>query len=276
MSIVTELLSTAQEGKLVENLSQRFGLSPDQTKAVIDALTPALGLGLQNAASNPQVLEHVVGGMTQPTHAAAFVDPAVAHGDEAGALGANAATHLFGSDAAAGEIVQIASRASGVGPDIIAKLLPVLASVVLGGLFKKFESQGLAGMLIKLAGAGGLGAVLSQMGGAGASAQTAPGNVGQAGGGLGGLLGALLGGGQGGGALGGILGSILGGGGMPQAQAPGGQTPAPGGMGGGLEDVLGQLIKTLNSAAPAGAPAGVPAGHTAELQDVLNRVFPTK
>jgi hypothetical protein len=254
MSILTEILTSAQGGNLVENLAHNYGLSTEQVEAAVKALTPALGLALQNATTNPQVLEQIVAGLVHPTHQAAFGDPSVAHGEEAGALGSGTVAHLFGSSSAAGEIAQIAARQSGLRADILSQLLPVLLSVVLGGLFKKFEGQGLGGLLAKLAGAGALGTILSQLGAG--SAQAAPGGGGAAGGGgLGGLLG-------------GLLGSLLGGGSRGGAQAP-----APGSSGGGLEDVLGQLIKTLN--APTPTPAGVPAGHTAELQDVLDKVFPS-
>ena len=270
MSIVTEILSSAQGGKLIENLAHNFGLSTEQAQAAVDALTPALQLGLANAASNPQLLEHIVAGMVHPTHQSAFDDHAVAHGEEAAELSKDMTAHLYGSSSTAGQIAQIAARDTGVRPDILSRLLPVLVSVVLGGLFKNFDSRGLASLLAKLAGAGALGTILSQMG----SSSSAPGGgpASSSGGGLGGLLGALLGGGQGGGLLGGLLGSLLGGGG----QAAGGQAPTPapapggGGAGGELAEILGQLNKTLNAPAPAGAPAG----QTSELQDVLDKVFP--
>jgi len=274
MSIVTEILSSAQGGKLIDNLAHNFGLSTEQTQAAVEALTPALTLGLANAASNPQALEQIVAGLVHPTHQAAFDDHTVAHGEEATELGKDMTAHLFGSSSTAGQIAQIAARDVGVRPDVLSRLLPVLVSVVLGGLFKNFDSRGLAELLAKLAGAGALGTILSQMSSSPAQAapgDTAPGAPAPApGGGLGGLLGALLGGGQGGGLLGGLLGSLLGGG----APAASGQAPTPpaGDAGGELQDILGQLIKTLNAPAPAGAPAE----QTAELQDVLDKAFPTR
>lgn len=260
MSIVAEILSSAQDGKLIENLAQNFGLTTEQTKAAVEALTPALTLALQNAASNPQVLEQIVAGLVHPAHQAAYDDPSTAHGEEARDLGARMVSHLFGSSAAAGQVAQIAARDVGLRPDVLSRFSPVLASVVLGGLFKSFEGQGMGGLLAKLAGAGALGTIFSQMGAAApAPQQAAPGGE-PADGGLGGLLRGLLGG---------LLGSLLGGGG-----GAGGQPQPQAVPGGGLEDVLGRLIKTLNTPAPA--PAGAAAGQTAELQDVLDRVFPSK
>ncbi len=269
MSIVTEILESAQGGKLVENLAQEFGLSAEQAKAAIEALAPALTLGLRNAASNPEVLHKVISDITHPAHAAAFADAGAAHGEEAGSLGQAAVANLFGSGSAAGQMAQVAARDAGLRPDILSRLLPVLASVVLGGLFKSFNSQGLGSILGQLAGSGGLGSILGQLGGAAAPTP-------QSGGGLGGLLGALLGGGQqgGGGLLGGLLGSLLGGKPPVGAQQPG-RTGGPSSLPGGLDPAtlqaaLEQIKKTLN---PGGATSSA-SGQSGELQDVLDRVFP--
>ena len=273
MSDITEILSSAQGGEFIENLARSFGLSAEQTRAAVEALTPALSLGLRNAATNPAVLEHVVAGVVHPTHLAAFDDPAVAHGEEAGQLGQAAVAQLFGSGSAAGQVAQIAARDAGLRPDILARMLPVLASVVLGGLSKSLNNQGLGSVLGQIASGGGLGSILEQLGGATAapSAQTTAPSARQSGGGLGGLLGALLGGGQqGGGLLGGLLGALLGGG-APAAPGRAGQTGLPGGLDPAtLQAALEQIKKSLN---PGGANSAA-LGQSAELQDVLDKVFP--
>lgn len=257
MSIVTEILESAQGGQLVENLAQNFGLSPEQTRSAIEALTPALALGLHNAVSQPDVLGKVVDGLVHPTHLAAYDDPTVAHGEDAGALGQEVVAQLFGSGSAAGQVAQIAARDAGLRPDILSRLLPVLASVVLGGLFKGFNSQGLGPILGQIVGGGGLGSILGQLGG-GAAAPTQP-QPQQASGGLGGLLGGLLGA-----LLGGSRAPGGAGGGLPPGALPGGLDPAT------VQSAIELIKKTL---APSGAgPAA--SGQHAELQDVLDRVFP--
>jgi hypothetical protein len=281
MSIVTEILSSAQDGKLIENLAQGLGLSTEQTQAAVEALTPALAIGLRNAASNPAVLEQVVAGVVHPTHQGSYDDPAVAHGEEAGELGQAAVAHLFGSSSVAGQVAQIAARDAGLRPDVLNRLLPVLASVVLGGLFKSFSNQGLGSILGQIAGGGGLGSILGQLGGAMTASAPAPSapqsGAPQGGGGLGGLLGSLLGGGQqgGGGLLGGLLGALLGGGsaggGAPAAPGGAGQPSLPGGLDPAtLQAALDQIKKSLN---PGGATSAA-SGQSAELQDVLDKVFP--
>ena len=116
MSDVTEILSSAQGGQLIENLARGLGLSTEQTRTAVEALTPALALGLRNAATNPAVLEHVVAGVVHPTHLATYDDPAAAEGDEARELGQGAIAQLFGSGSTAGQVAQIAARDAGLAP----------------------------------------------------------------------------------------------------------------------------------------------------------------
>ncbi len=273
MSMVEDILVSAQGGKLIDNLAQSFGLSPEQMRSAISALAPALALGLRNAASNPEALNKVVDGLVHPTHAAAFVDHSVACCEETATLGQGAINQLFGSGSAAGQVAQIAARDAGVRPDILTQLLPVLASIVLGGLSKSFNDKGLGPILGQIAGGGGLESILGQLAGGGAPAprpqQIPQAPQGQAGGGIGGLLG-------------GLLGALLGGGGGargPAGGAPG--APSPTGLPGGLDPAsiqaaIEMIKKTLaqGGPAPSGSPSAQAGGRQAELQDVLDRVFP--
>jgi hypothetical protein len=123
--------------------------------------------------------------------------------------GNNLIASLFGGN----DTNQVASALAGGGApggDLIKRLLPMLAPIVLAYVGKQFSQR---------------------QSGAGAQAQAAPGG---GGGGIGDVLGSILGGASGGGAannpLGSILGSVLGGG-------------AAGGQGGALGSILGGLLR---------------------------------
>jgi hypothetical protein len=137
----------------------------------------------------------------------AFDKADAAHSDTNVELGRASLTYLFDSPATSGQVAQIAARESGVRPDVISQLLPVLASVVLGGLLKSLKEQGfgqILDQLIRSGGAvqkgpsssGGLGDVLDQAtrgGGSASPASPAPQIPNISSCGLGGLLGSLLG-----------------------------------------------------------------------------------
>ena len=196
-----EIMQAAQGGRAVGNLSQQFGLSPQQTQGALEALLPAFSMGLQNQAQSPDMLSQLAGMMAGAQGGQqAFED---ANGDGADVLG-----QLFGSKEMSRAVADQASMMSGVSATVLKSMLPVVASMIMGGLFKSASNQGLGGILGQLAqgmmpGMGGmaapqtnnpLGGLLGGMIGGGAQA-----GAGSAQGGLGGLLGGLLGGMMGGG-----------------------------------------------------------------------------
>lgn len=248
MSYLDEILQSAQGGQLVANLAQRFGLSHEQMNAAINALAPALEVGLSKAADEPALFQRLLGDIASPSSAAAFYEASAAYDTENVAQSRQLLDDLFGSPAAAGRVVQVAARESGLRPDILSQLLPVLVSVLLGGLFKNVNNQGLGGILGQLVSSGALGSILEQMLGGGRAPQPAPTPTP-----------APRGGGMGGGLLSGILGSILGsllGGGR---SAPSG---GPMGRGGSLD---------------AGAPSqGLPDGmDQASIQQAIEDIKKT-
>ncbi|WP_018408800.1 DUF937 domain-containing protein [Methylocystis rosea] len=228
MSYLDEILQSAQGGQLVSNLAQRYGLSDEQMDRAIKALAPALEVGLSNAAEQPALFEKVLGDIASPLRAAAFEDPSAAQDVDSLAQSRQLLADLFGSPAAAGRVVQVASRESGLRPDILSQLLPVLVSVLIGGLFKNVSNRGLGGVLGQLVSSGALGSILEQMLGGGArTPQPEPAPMPTPRGGAtggGGLLGGLLGS---------ILGSLLGGGRRTTPDSYGGLTNDAGGRGRG-------------------------------------------
>ncbi|MGZ9086677.1 MAG: DUF937 domain-containing protein [Rhodoplanes sp.] len=228
MSYLDEILQSAQGGQLVSNLAQRFGLSDEQMDRAIKALAPALEVGLSNAAEQPALFEKVLGDIASPLRVAAFEDPSAAQDVDSLAQSRQLLADLFGSPAAAGRVVQVASRESGLRPDILSQLLPVLVSVLIGGLFKNVSNRGLGGVLGQLVSSGALGSILEQMLGGGArTPQPEPAPMPTPRGGAtggGGLLGGLLGS---------ILGSLLGGGRRTTPDSYGGPTSDAGGLGRG-------------------------------------------
>lgn len=259
MSDLDSILSSAFGGQLVSILAQRFGLSEEQIEGAIKALAPALAIGLNRAAEEPEAFQKTLGALEAHNRYSFFDEPDAAHGDDSVEMGRDLVTHLFGSQAETGQILQAAARESGVRADILSQLLPILASILMSGLTKSINEKGLGGVLGQLANSGALGPLLEQILGGGAPApQPAP-RGGPSGGAVGGGLGGLLGG---------LLGSLLGG-----RRAPPGGAPAPGGQGGGFN--RGGPLDV--DAGPSGAgPAGLPPGlDQASVQDAIEQIKKT-
>ena len=245
---LNEILQAAQSGQGVNNLAQQFGLSPEQTQAAINAMLPGISAGMQNKAQDPSGLGGIISALTQGAHQASYQDPSAAKAPAATAAGGDILGQLFGGSHVTQQIAQAAAGQTGLRPDILMQMMPVVASMVMGGMFSSMQKQGMGGLLGQLTqaatGAGGLGNILGQVmnGQAGAQAPAA--------GGLGGLFASLFGGLFGGGAAkgptlpGGLSGTAVQAGidALSKMMQPGMQVAA--GHQQTIQDVLGQMMKT--------------------------------
>jgi hypothetical protein len=201
---------------------------------------PALSAGFLKQASEPHAFGSFIGALGEGQHLAAFTDPAAAQATATAQKGGDILSQILGSHNAREEIALRASSATGISQDTLAKMLPVIASMIFGGLVKSMENQGfgaILGQLADAAGQGGLGPILDQILGGG----HVSGNPQQplpaprpAGGprGLGSILGQILGGAR----------SPMGPGKLPSA-APG---PAGGGQG-RHGDILASILGNVAS-----------------------------
>lgn len=201
-----EIMQAAQGGNAMNNLSRQFGLSPDQTTNALEALLPALSMGLQQQTQSADGFSRLAGMMMGGQAGQQAFEDANGDGipDHLQQEGNQMLGQLFGSKEVSRAVADQASMMSGISNTVLKSMLPVVASMVMGGLFKSASNQGLGGLLGQLAQNMGGG-----MGGMGASQQAA--NP------LGALLGGLMGGQSGAGnPLGALLGGMMGQ--RPQAQ----------------------------------------------------------
>ena len=193
-----QILTGAQGGQALDNLSQRFGTSREQTESVVQALMPALSTAFMTKAMHPGGMQEIAGAMTDDHHKQAYADPGVAAAPETQDKGGDVASSIFGNNAMVQSVVREASRYSGVPEATLQQMLPVVISMVMGGVATAMHNQGMGGWLGQVANSG-LGNIFGGgQAGAGAAA-----------GGAGGMFGS-------------ILGSLFGGASQP---APGGAAP---------------------------------------------------
>jgi hypothetical protein len=190
----------------ISAIGRQFGLDEEQTRAALDALVPVVAAGMRRTAQSPEGLQEILRqaltggyGTTLDDDRSVSLDRAKPGGDEV--LG-----QIFGDKQVSREVAQQLSATSGVGAAILKKLLPIVATMVLGTLAKRMGSGG------------------------GMPGEQIP-QPRSDGGGLGDILRDVLGGGP------------LGGGQAAPQQVPQQQPmPAPQGGGGSLEDILGDIL----------------------------------
>lgn len=106
----------------VRAFGQQFGLSPEQTRRAMEALMPALTLGLQNQAGADPLGIGRMFGLGMPGPAARPTGPA------------DMMSGLFGSPMLAQAVIQQASAASGVGAQALRQMLPIMAGMIVAGI----------------------------------------------------------------------------------------------------------------------------------------------
>jgi hypothetical protein len=127
-----EILNNAHDGEGMTALSREFGLTPTQTEAAVTAVLPAISTGLKQSTATVDGLGNLFGVMGQQQDLQdMYDDPETAFGPEGVAAGKDALSVIFGSPDVSRAVIDQAQNFSGVSPNILKKMLPVLAGVLL-------------------------------------------------------------------------------------------------------------------------------------------------
>ena len=187
MSSIDELVSQIP----IDQLASQLGVDEAQAEQAVRYALPALVSGMAANAEDPGGAASLTEALGQ--HVGDAAGGGINIGEVDTADGEKIVHHVFGDNE--GAVVNQLGGVGGLGGGVFAKLLPMLAPLVMGFLAKSVLGKG-----------GG--------GGDATSAREGAGNAGGGAGGLGDVLGGLLGGGEGGGlgGLGDVLGGLLGGG----------------------------------------------------------------
>jgi hypothetical protein len=181
MSAVEEIMAAIP----VEQLAERVGAEPDEVERAARTALPALLGGLQANAADSAGASSLAEALGQ--HDAALVEGGVDLDDVDEADGQKITHHIFGDNE--GQVVDRVGGVGAVSSDLVAKLLPLLAPVVLSWLTGQVRGGGRP----EPAGGGGLQDVLGQVLGAAVGGQQSGGSSGNI---VTDVLGGLLGGGR--------------------------------------------------------------------------------
>lgn len=146
---LADILAQAQGKQGFDTLLGQFGWSPQQAQAAMTALLPAFTMGMNRATQSPAGLADLMSLFTvKPSYAEMLENPMTA-GPAMINAGQEVLGKLFGSQALTQAIAQQAAAASGVGQEMMAKIMPVMASMLMGSLLKgAMEGQNPLGALL--------------------------------------------------------------------------------------------------------------------------------
>ncbi len=162
MNLVETILNQ-QNGAAVRQIENQFGLEPGQSRAAIAALVPALAVGLQKNAQSAGGLQDLLAALSSGGHEQYVEDPTTLELPETIEDGNGILSHVFGSKDVSRQVASRAAAQSGLGADLLKRMLPMVATLVMGTLARKTSQQEVPAS----AGAGGglmglLGGVLDQ------------------------------------------------------------------------------------------------------------------
>lgn len=168
---------------LVGQVAKQLNLDSGDAQNAMKHMLPALSKGITNNMGKQGGLEGLLGALSSGTHQKYVDNPDILGQAESISDGNAILGHILGSKDVSRNVAGHAAQATGVDFGALKKMLPMLATVVMGSLSKQTSQAG----ILEQAAGGALGNILGgALGGGGNSG----------GGGLGGLVGSVLGGGQ--------------------------------------------------------------------------------
>lgn len=192
-----------------QEIAAKLGADEGEVNSAVQQLVPLLLGGVQQTAQDHPDTAAGLESEAADHAASGLLDGGVTVDQVNQDQGADAIAKIFGGN----DSGQVASALAGGGAgnsELIQKLLPILAPIVLAYIGKQLTGGGGAASTPAASGGGGLGDVLGNILGGALSGNKAGGNANSADNPLGSILGSVLGGGGNQGA-GGVLGSVLGG-----------------------------------------------------------------
>lgn len=244
MPTLYEMMQNAQSREFHQNLSRQFDLTQEQTEKALEALLPAFSQGLKRNTADPAGFSSFMQALSSGRHSQ-YMDNPVEAFSPAGMQDGNAIlSHLFGNKDVSRAVAAQAAQASGIGESILKKMLPALAPMILGGLFKQMQGGSSNASNFGGGSQNPLGQIFEQMmGGGRAQPRSRP----QSGNPLEDLMGQMMGGGRrsapqsrrSGNPLEDLLGQIMGGGNRQTPQLQRRSAPVDNPLGRIFEEMLG-------------------------------------
>jgi hypothetical protein len=136
MDLLQTILN-AKDGRAVDDLGRNVGLDRDQTLSAIQGLMPALAAAMATNAARPGGLESLEAALTRGGHSRYLDDPAQVAQPDAIQDGNGILGHLFGSKDVSRQVASGAAAQTGIGADVLKRLLPMLASLAMGALARR-------------------------------------------------------------------------------------------------------------------------------------------
>jgi len=141
------LLLDAQESPALKQLASNFGISETVARQAVSEMTPALSRGLQHNISEQNGLESLLGALKSGNHQRYSDHPDTLAEESTTAEGNAILGHILGGKDVSRRIANHAASETGLDSGMLKKMLPVIATMVMGSMSKQAASSDLLGAL---------------------------------------------------------------------------------------------------------------------------------
>jgi len=173
-----DMIMSAQGGATAQQAGSQLGLNQQQSQSAIAALLPAISSALKQNTSSPQGLAGLLGALQGGQHEQYLENPQMLGQQQTVTDGNAILGHLFGSKDVSRAVAGQAAQKTGIGADVLKKMLPLVATMAMGSLSKQTRQpdmkSALAGLAMQHLMGGkqsGLGSILGAVTGANARQQ---------------------------------------------------------------------------------------------------------
>jgi len=145
-----DLLKTileSQGGNTVNQLSNQFGLDGNQTNSALAQLIPMLAGGVKKNVQKDG-LDSLISALNAGNHSQYLDNPSQLENSSTVSDGNAILGHLLGSKDVSRQVAGHAAQNTGIDSSILKKMLPIVATMVMGGMSKQSESGGVLGSLL--------------------------------------------------------------------------------------------------------------------------------
>src|SRR5687768_7235825 len=139
---ILDIMMNARDGEAVRQLGSQVGLGEEQTASALSALVPALAAGFQRNLQTPEGLGSLVSALTAGNHQRYVDDPTTLADESAVAEGNGILGHVLGSKDVSREVASRAAAQTGVGVEVMKRLLPLAASLMMAAFSQQKAAAG--------------------------------------------------------------------------------------------------------------------------------------
>lgn len=137
---ILETIVGSGNGAAVDQLAEQFGLPREQASSALAALLPALAAGMQKNMASEDGVSSLVSALTRGNHAAYLDNPSTLSSPSTRDDGNAILGHVLGSKDVSRSVAARASKQTGIGTDILKKMLPIAATLAMGALSRQARS----------------------------------------------------------------------------------------------------------------------------------------